>query len=221
MTQLRTLLRGLDVFAGDLPGFDPSTAPDGPAELFTAWLLAAVEAGVPEPHAMSLATAGRDGEPAARVLILKDVLPDPDAGWQFATQRTSPKGRQLDEHPHAAATFYWPRLGRQVRLRGMVVAESPQASAADFLARSPGARAEALLGRQSEPLTDPADRAPALAEARERLARDPDLVAPGWTLYTLRAREAEFFQGDREREHVRLRYRRTGGEAWTRELLWP
>ncbi|RKN44976.1 pyridoxine/pyridoxamine 5'-phosphate oxidase [Streptomyces hoynatensis] len=221
MSELRALLRRLEVFTGELPEFDAAAAPAGPAALFTAWLLEAVEAKVPEPHAMSLATAGRDGNPAARVLIVKDVLPDPDAGWRFAAERTSPKGAALAERPYAAATFYWPDLGRQVRLRGPVAAESAEAGAADFLDRGPGARAEALLGRQSRPLHDPAERAAALAGARERVAREPDLVAPGWTLYTLRAEEAEFFQGAPDRDHIRLRYRRAQDGSWSKERLWP
>ncbi len=70
---LRQTLRDIEVFAGELPGFDPSTAPDTPFELFTEWLLKALSAGVQEPHAMTLATADAKGDPTARVLILKDV----------------------------------------------------------------------------------------------------------------------------------------------------
>jgi pyridoxamine 5'-phosphate oxidase len=93
-------------------------------------------------------------------------------------------------------------------------------SAADFLARSPGARAEALLGRQSTPLPDTTTRDEAVRVAAERIARDPGLVAPAWTLYTLRAGSVEFWQGDRAREHTRVDYRRTDA-GWERGLLWP
>ncbi|MGQ5228474.1 hypothetical protein [Streptomyces sp. yara] len=86
---LRQTLRDIDVFAGELPGFDPSIAPDTPFELFTEWLLKALSAGVQEPHAMTLATADASGDPTARVLILKDVSPE---GWQFASDANSLKG---------------------------------------------------------------------------------------------------------------------------------
>ncbi len=56
--------------------------------------------------------------------------------------------------------------------------------------------------------------------ARERLARDPDLVAPGWTLYAVVADHVEFWSADRDRQHLRVRYRRDG-DSWTRQLLWP
>lgn len=217
MEDLRQLLRGLEVFAGELPTFDPSAAPGSPAELFTEWLLAAVHAGVREPHAMTVSTAGADGDPTARTLILKGIGPD---GWQFASDGGSVKARNLAERPYAALTFYWPQLARQVRVRGGVVAESAADSAADFLARGAGARAEALLGRQSQPLADLDERDGSVKESLARLEAEPDLVAPGWTLHTVRPESVEFWQGDKERRHTRLAYLRDGS-AWTRQLLWP
>lgn len=217
MSELRRLLRGIEVFQGELPGFDPRAAPDSPAELFTEWLRHALAAGVREPHAMTLSTAGADGDPTARTLILKDVTAE---GWQFASDTGGVKGRDLAERPFAALTFYWSPLARQVRVRGPVVAGSEELSAADFLARGAGARAESLLGRQSTPLTDPAERDAAVRDALARLEREPDLVPPGWTLYTVRPLSVEFWQGDPGRSHTRLNYRAQEG-GWVRELLWP
>jgi pyridoxamine 5'-phosphate oxidase len=217
VSDLREVLRGLDVFAGDLPDFDLGTLPPEPRELFVGWLLAAVRAGVREPHAMTLSTTGEDGAPSARVLILKDVSPD---GWHFAADAGGRKGRELAARPAAALTFYWSPLARQIRIRGRVEPGGPAAGAADFLARSPAARAEALLGRQSTPLAGPAVREAAVREAAARVAADPGLVAPGWTSYTLHADTVEFWQGDRERRHTRVVYTRTG-EGWERGQLWP
>src|SRR4051812_11768967 len=132
---LRTRLRGLRVFSSDLPTFDTAAAPTHPAELFIAWLEQAIEAGVPRPHALTLSTADDRGRPDARVLILKDVQ---DGRWQFATTRTSRKGRQLEAVPWAALTFHWPQMARQVRLRGSVLDAGPQAAARDFRARPDG-----------------------------------------------------------------------------------
>ena len=95
-----------------------------------------------------------------------------------------------------------------------------QASTADFLARPPASRAEGLVGRQSEPLGDPAELDRAFRAAHARVLADPELVAPAWTLYTLTAGQVEFWQGSMERRHIRLRYQRAGN-AWTRQLLWP
>ncbi|MFD5470833.1 pyridoxal 5'-phosphate synthase [Streptomyces sp. NPDC127105] len=214
---LRRTLRGIEVFAGELPGFDPSKAPDTPVELFTEWLLEALSAGVREPHAMTLATADANGDPAARVLILKDVSPE---GWQFASDTGSPKGRDLAARPYAALTFYWAPLARQVRVRGPVVRQSPELCAADFLARGAGARAETLLSRQSQPLADLAERDAQVEASLTRVESEPDLVAPGWTLYSVRPESVEFWQGDKERRHTRLIYV-PSRDGWTKHMLWP
>ncbi|BBB01755.1 putative pyridoxamine 5'-phosphate oxidase [Actinacidiphila reveromycinica] len=217
MSDLREVLREIEVFEGELPDFDVSELPADPHELFTEWLLNAIRRGVREPHAMTVSTTGLDGSPSARVLICKDITAD---GWQFAADRDSRKGRELSARPAASLTFYWSPLARQVRVRGTVRPGTPDESAADFLARSPGARAEALLGRQSAPLADLAVRDADVREAAGRIAARPGLVAPGWTLYTLRAEQVEFWQGDKERRHTRVEYRRTDA-GWERGLLWP
>jgi pyridoxamine 5'-phosphate oxidase len=213
---LRRLLRGLPVFPDSMPAFDTAAAPGDPGELFAEWLEEAISARVPAPHAMTLSTVD-DGNPTARVLILKNLT---GHDWQFATGSGSPKGRQLAAHPHAALTFFWPAVGRQIRIRGAVRPLSPDDGARDFLARPPGSRAEALIGRQSQVLADPAELDAALAEAYARVEDDPDLVAPHWTLYGVRAEQVEFWQGDAERRHTRLRYSRTG-DTWSKEMLWP
>jgi pyridoxamine 5'-phosphate oxidase len=93
-------------------------------------------------------------------------------------------------------------------------------SAADFLARSVTARATALMGRQSEPLGDKEELVRASAVATERITLDRSLISPEWTVYQVDADEVEFWQGDQDRRHVRLRYLRADG-GWSRTLLWP
>lgn len=125
-------MRALPDFPELLPDFDPASAPQDPAVLFRQWLDAAISAGVPQPHACSVATADAAGQPSSRMLILKDLDAD---GWHFATSRSSRKGRELAENPRAAMNFYWAQLGRQVRVSGTVVELSAQASTADWDAR--------------------------------------------------------------------------------------
>ncbi|MEU6476649.1 pyridoxal 5'-phosphate synthase [Streptomyces sp. NPDC047017] len=207
------------MFAGPPAEFDPSRAPAEPAGLFLDWLREAVAAGVPEAHAMTLSTVGEDGGPDARVLILKNVDED---GWQFAVHADSPKGRQLAGRPRAALTFHWPLLGRQVRVRGGVEPASPGRSAADLLARGATARAEVLLGRQSEHLESPGERDRAFRAAAARIAAEPGLVSPEWTLCTLVPTAVEFWQADKDRLHDRLRYERPDRHSiWERHRLWP
>ncbi|GHF97236.1 pyridoxal 5'-phosphate synthase [Streptomyces filamentosus] len=217
MSDFHHALRSLRVWDTELPPFDPATAPEEPLALFHAWFLDAVAAGQTEPHTPSLATAGADGRPDVRTVMLHDA----DArGWHFASHATSAKGRQLAARPEAALGFYWPVRGRQVRVRGPVGTASREEAYADLHARTTGALAAALTGRQSEPLDSPEALAEASAAAWARAEADPAADAPTWTLYVLAPTEVEFFQGDARRRHLRLRYRREG-DAWTRELLWP
>lgn len=201
------------MLAGPLPRFDPNAAAEAPDEQFLAWLREAIVAGVREPHAMTLATVDAQGAPDARVLLLKDI----DAsGWHFATSALSAKGRQLDGNRAAALTFYWPVLGRQVRVRGPVVPLPAEVGAADFRARSPGARGLARLERQSLPL----ESVRALERALAGSVAWGDTLPASWTVYALVPETVEFWQGDPHRKHTRLRYRKVNG-GWTRGLLWP
>lgn len=214
---LRARLRELEVFAGEMADFDVSEAPAHPAELFLCWLEDAIGANVREPHAMTLATVDEEGRPNSRVLILKGLG---DGRWEFAASRGSRKGKELYGNSWAALSFYWSELGRQVRVRGRVLDAGVQRSAADFLARSSGARIEALAGTQSEVLNDPTDLDEALREAGELLEQDTGAVDEEWALYGLCAEEVEFWQAHPERRHVRLRYLLRNG-AWERAQLWP
>jgi pyridoxamine 5'-phosphate oxidase len=213
---LRELLRGLPVLAGEAPPFDPAEAPPDPVTLFAQWLAAAVRHGVREPHAMTVATVDRSGQPDARVLILKDA---DAAGWHFAVSTVSQKGADLAACPAAALTFHWPALVRQVRVRGPVAADPPAVSAADFRARPAGSRAMALTRRQSQPLAAAAE----LDKARLELDADPALVPEEWVSYAVRPRRVEFWPGDPGRRHQRLLYEADPDRPgrWSTALLWP
>jgi pyridoxamine 5'-phosphate oxidase len=215
-------LRGLPVLVGAAPDFDPDQVPDDPVELFIQWLLHAVECDIVEPHAMTLSTVGAAaGEagprPSARVLILKDV---DAAGWNFGISSASRKGADLARNPAVSLTFYWPALGRQVRVDGVAIPDPPQVTAEDFLARSEGARAMVLTGRQSEPYSDPEEISEALSKAHLELEHSPTVVPVEWGSYAVRADSVEFWQSDAGRRHRRVRYERDGGR-WSTTLLWP
>ncbi len=213
---LRDRLRALRVFGGELPRFDTDATPAAPLPLLVDWLNEALDAGVSQPHAMSLATTGADGIPDNRTLLLKDV--DAEAVW-FASLSSGPKGREIAANPHAALLLYWREQGRQVRIVGRVEEGPREVSEADFLARSPNARASAIAGEQSEPVVDRDARVEA---AREKIAAEPEYVPAEWVAYRVIPDSVEFWQAERERDQVRLRYLRdaaTGG--WSRDILWP
>ena len=138
-----------------MPDFDPASAPADPVVLFLNWLDHALAAGVSQPHAFSLATATGGGVVSSRMLILKNIEAAGAAGaasavraasaadaadaparqpaaWHFASTRSSRKGRELEANPRAAMNFYWPAVGRQVRVVGAVSLLSAEASALDW-----------------------------------------------------------------------------------------
>ncbi|QJW36385.1 pyridoxine/pyridoxamine 5'-phosphate oxidase [Cellulosimicrobium protaetiae] len=216
---LRERLRALPVFGPDLPGLDVGSAPDDPSTLFVDWLQQAIDAGLPAPHAATLSTADAGGRVDARTLILKDVDGD---GWVFATRADSPKGVAIAQNPNAALTFFWREHGRQVRVCGPVVPLGPDASAADFLARSGFSRATALAGPQSTPLASRGAYRAAWDAALERVRAEPDLVLDAWTAYALEPTSVEFWASSPDGQ-TRLRYTASSDAPadWTKELLWP
>jgi pyridoxamine 5'-phosphate oxidase len=211
---LRDRLRQLPGVSAQFPYFDTDAAPTDPIELLVEWLGAAIDADVLQPHAMAVATASADGHPSNRTLLLKDV--DATSVW-FSSLSSGPKGLELAENPEAAIVFFWREQGRQIRLVG-TVDEGPRAvSEWDFLQRQPSARARAIAGQQSEPIEDfDAHLKPAL----RKVEANPEFVPIDWVAYRLTPWSVEFWQAEREREQVRLRYlrERTG---WVKDLLWP
>ena len=216
---IKEMLRQIPSLKAPLPDLDLSTMPATPQEAFALWLDAALVAGVREPHAMTLSTVDEQGWPDARVLILKNV----DArGWHFAVKRESPKARQIEHQPKVSLTFYWPALGRQIRLRGEAVALPAQECAEDFLGRPVGSRASAMASRQSEIMEDPQSLARRLAQAQAFLEAHPGHVEAGWQVYAVAPTVVEFWQGATDRNHKRWRYTATqGGRAWSAVRLWP
>jgi pyridoxamine 5'-phosphate oxidase len=217
MNDIRQYLRDLPTLSGPFQSFDIDTCAATPQEQFLRWLGDAIAAGVLEPHAMILSTCDAEGCPDARVLILKDLN---EAGWSFALNRASPKGRHLTRLPRAALTFYWPKVGRQVRIRGPVAEVDRAISEADFEHRPLGSRAAALVARQSEVLSSPADLDAALSAQYARLEREPNLTLKSWTVLVLNPNAVEFWQGDTQRRHTRVRYFEEGN-GWKKEALWP
>jgi pyridoxamine 5'-phosphate oxidase len=216
-TAWRDTLRALPVFSGELPTFDTDAAPATPVELLEQWLGYAINAGVSQPHAMTISTVGEKLAPSARTLLLKDVTDD---GLWFATLSSSPKGLELEQNPNAALALYWREQGRQVRVTGTVEKGPRAVSEQDFLARSPGARAAAIAGPESGVLASKEKFAERVEEAKAIIDFKPDFVPDDWVAYVLRPTAVEFWQASRERDQVRLKYT-AESSGWRRELLWP
>ncbi|MGO4530481.1 pyridoxal 5'-phosphate synthase [Paenibacillus sp. 2TAF8] len=211
------LLHHLTSLSGPFPIWNMEQLPDQPGELFLDWLRLAIENNVKEPHAMTLSTVDQHGYPDARVLILKNMIQDT---FYFASSLDSRKGQQLKDNPRVALTFYWPSLGRQIRIRGIAQDEGDEAGAKDFRKRNPGAQAVAMTERQSQLLDSEEELNGSIEIQKKRLQENPDFAASHWRLYAVHAQEVEFWQGDTDRKHIRVQYKWQEGH-WQRNRLWP
>ena len=187
-----------------------------PVRQFTAWLEQVRELE-PDPTAMALATATRDGVPSVRTVLLKGA---DEHGFVFYTNYESRKARELAESGRASLLFYWPSLNRQVRIDGSVEQVTGLESDAYFASRPVDSRIAAAISRQSEPIAD-RETLQALFDAAR--LRDPEGTMsrpPFWGGYRVVPDTFEFWQGRLSRLHDRLRYVKHAS-GWTRDRLQP
>lgn len=201
-----------------LHGLSEADVASDPVEQFQLWFAQAVAARLPEPNAMTLATATTDGKPSARIVLLKHW----DAhGFVFYTNYNSRKGRELLANPWAALVLFWPELERQVRIEGQIAQATPSESDAYFASRPLGSRLGAWVSPQSEPIAERTVLEIREQEISRRFADGDIPRPPHWGGFRLMPTSVEFWQGRPNRLHDRLRYHRIEDSGWLLERLAP
>lgn len=197
-------------------GLSEAHALADPLAQFQHWFEEAQAAELPLANAMTLATVGADGAPAARVVLLKGIE---GGGFVFYTNYAGRKGRELAAEPRACLVFLWSELERQVRIEGRTEKVPAADSDAYFDSRPLGARLSAWASAQSERVADRATLERALEGMKHKYGKHPPRP-PHWGGYRLLPEAIEFWQGRADRLHDRLLYTRAGAR-WTIERLAP
>lgn len=212
MTQLADLRRQFVLGA-----LSESEVAADPISQFQRWFDEAVVAKMPDPNAMTLATVDADGQPSARIVLLKGL----DAsGFTFFTNYESRKGLDLLANPRAALLFHWVQLERQVRIEGEVRKVDEAESDAYFASRPLGSRLGAWASEQSREVASRAVLEQREADFRQRFGDEPPRP-PHWGGYRLMPNWIEFWQGRASRLHDRIGYRRQDDGSWRIVRLSP
>jgi pyridoxamine 5'-phosphate oxidase len=189
-----------------------------PIEQFQKWFKQALEARLPEPSAMTLATVNRNGQPSARIVLLKRV---DERGFSFYTNYESQKGRELIENPHAALVIYWTELERQVRITGEASKLSRPESEFYFQSRPRASRLAAWVSQQSQVVRSREELEKRMVELANQYPDDTIPLPPNWGGFIVSPSRIEFWQGRTSRLHDRFRYTKLPDGNWLLERLAP
>jgi pyridoxamine 5'-phosphate oxidase len=197
---------------------EPADLDPNPIVQLQRWLDDAIEAGLPHPTAMSLATADEHGRPSARHVLLKSL---DERGLEFHTNYESRKGHDLGANPHASVVFPWFGMWRQATAVGPVEKVSSEDSDAYFESRDRGSQISAWASPQSQPVPDRAWLEQRVAELEERFDGRPVPRPPHWGGYRLWPETIDFWYSQPDRLHDRFRYTRSADDSWSVTRLAP
>lgn len=196
---------------------DESDVDSDPIKQFQQWFEQTVAAQLPEPNAMTLATATKDGVPSARIVLLKGV---DERGFVFYTNYESHKGNELAENPKAALVFLWKQLERQVRIEGRVEKVAAEEADEYFQSRPIESRLGAWTSDQSRVIPNREALEQRFEELKQKYQNQEIPRPPHWGGYRVIPHLIEFWQGRPSRLHDRLCYRKKS-DRWVIERLAP
>lgn len=189
-----------------------------PISQFANWFAQALDAGLYEPNAMTLATSTHDGKPSARILLMKGFNQD---GFTFYTNYLSRKGKEIAKNPVVAMVFYWGELERQVRIEGTIEKVSKEESERYFRSRPKGSQVGSMASPQSQQIANRNIIEDSLQQLEAKY-QDSDVPKPAyWGGYIVKPQTVEFWQGRTNRLHDRIEYRKVDKKKWKIVRLAP
>lgn len=191
---------------------------DNPFELFKIWMKEAEKKEENDPNALSLATANKNGAPSVRIVLLKDVNAE---GFVFYTNLESQKSKEIFENPNASMCFHWKSLLRQVRVSGKISIVADSEADKYFHSRPHGSKIGAWASKQSKVLANRAELEKRMDDYKKQFNNTKNIPRPSnWSGWMLKPDSIEFWLGEADRIHERLRYFKVKNQ-WNKELLYP
>lgn len=189
-----------------------------PISQFAKWFSEALDGGIYEPNAMTLATSTHDGKPSARIMLLKGF---DKTGFTFYTNYLSRKGKEISKNPAACIVFFWAELERQVRIEGTLEKVSKEESEKYFHSRPKESQLGAIASQQSQEIASRDIVEKAWQDLTEKF-QDNEVPKPAyWGGYLLKPQIVEFWQGRPGRLHDRIVYKRSDKKNWKIVRLAP
>ena len=196
---------------------DLSELGNNPFQVFELWLQNAIDAGLPDPTAMTIATVDADGQPSQRIVLLKDFS---EEGFVFYTNLESRKARELGQNNKISLHFPWHHMERQVKVCGTAYSVSTTEAAKYFLSRPKGSQLAAWASAQSRPVSSRQMLLQKLSEMKAKFEQGDMSLPKFWGGFRVVPHEIEFWQGGPDRLHNRMCYERQQN-SWQKQRLMP
>ena len=197
---------------------DEAALLDDPVEFFKLWLNQAMEAQLPEPNAMTVATVDENGQPRQRIVLLKQLT---EQGFVFFTNLGSRKANDIRQNTKVSLHFPWHYMERQVRVNGTASELSRTEVLKYFLSRPRDSQLGAWASQQSQPISTRQLLITQFMQVKEKFAKGEIPLPDFWGGFCVEANEIEFWQGGEHRLHDRIEYKKDAKGTWHHQRLMP